>query len=74
MKYEGREILSEYAIKVEGLSKTYGSVKAIQDVAFTVKNGEIFGFLGPNGAGKTTTIKSMLGLIYPDNGNILING
>ncbi|RLF39975.1 MAG: ABC transporter ATP-binding protein [Thermoplasmata archaeon] len=64
----------EYVIQVRGLSKTYNSVKAVQDVSFNVKKGEIFGFLGPNGAGKTTTIKSILGLIHIDGGYISING
>ena len=66
--------LSDVAIQVRELSKTYDSVKAVQNVSFTVRKGEIFGFLGPNGAGKTTTIKSILGLIQPDAGYISING
>jgi ABC-type multidrug transport system ATPase subunit len=64
----------QYGIEVRGLSKTYNSIRAVRDVSFTVRKGEIFGFLGPNGAGKTTTIKSILGLIHPDTGLILING
>ncbi|HDO19285.1 MAG TPA: ABC transporter ATP-binding protein [Thermoplasmatales archaeon] len=63
-----------YAIEVRDLSKTYGSIRAVDGISFHVNKGEIFGFLGPNGAGKTTTIKSILGFIHPDSGEILING
>ncbi|MBF7097650.1 ABC transporter ATP-binding protein [Alkalibacter mobilis] len=63
-------------LKVERLSKSYGSgkIKAVDNIDFHVKPGEIFGFLGPNGAGKTTTIKMIVGLLKPDSGTILING
>ncbi|QUI24275.1 ABC transporter ATP-binding protein [Vallitalea pronyensis] len=63
-------------LKVNNLSKTYakGSVKAVEDISFSVEPGEIFGFLGPNGAGKTTTIKMIVGLLKPTNGQITING
>jgi ABC-2 type transport system ATP-binding protein len=62
-------------LKVENLSKSYnkGKIKAVDNVNFQVKPGEIFGFLGPNGAGKTTTIKMIVGLLKPDEGKILIN-
>ncbi|MDD2334647.1 MAG: ABC transporter ATP-binding protein, partial [Mesotoga sp.] len=50
-----------------------GSVKAVDDVSLTVKEGEIFGFLGPNGAGKTTTIKMIVGLLQPTSGSIHID-
>ena len=61
-------------IQVNNLSKIYDAIKAVDDVSFKVKNGEIFGFLGPNGAGKTTTIKAILGLIQVNSGEISING
>jgi ABC-2 type transport system ATP-binding protein len=61
-------------IRVKGLKKVYRSQKAVDDVSFKIHRGEIFGFLGPNGAGKTTTIKSILGLIRFDEGEISING
>lgn len=48
------------SIVVEGLTKAYPRVKAVDNVYFTINQGEIFGFLGPNGAGKTTTIKMLL--------------
>ena len=62
------------ALEITGVTKTFNGFKAVDNVSFTVKKGEIFGFLVPNGAGKTTTIKAILGLLYPDTGNIRING
>jgi len=63
-------------LKLENVSKSYsgGNIKAVDNVSFDVKPGEIFGFLGPNGAGKTTTLKMIVGLLKPDAGNIFING
>lgn len=63
-------------LKLENVSKSYssGNVKAVDNVSFEVKPGEIFGFLGPNGAGKTTTLKMIVGLLKPDAGNIFIDG
>jgi len=61
-------------IEIRNLTKIYsGSVKAVDDVSLTVKEGEIFGFLGPNGAGKTTTIKMIVGLLQPTSGSIHID-
>lgn len=61
-------------IQVKNLTKKYNDLKAVNDVSFNIREGEIFGFLGPNGAGKTTTIKAILGLIHTDTGQIKING
>ena len=62
-------------IEIKNLTKSYnGKTKAVDDVSFTVENGEIFGFIGHNGAGKTTTIKSIVGIHDFDSGDILING
>ena len=61
-------------IKVESLSKSYGSVKAVNDITMSVKSGQVFGFLGPNGAGKSTTIKLFTTLIQPSSGSITILG
>ena len=62
------------AIEIHGLTKTYNGLKAVDNLSFNVKKGEIFGFLGPNGAGKTTTIKALLGLIHADTGIMKIDG
>lgn len=62
-------------IEIKNLTKSYnGKNKAVDDVSFTVENGEIFGFIGHNGAGKTTTIKSIVGIHDFDSGEILVNG
>ncbi|MCL4129403.1 UNVERIFIED_CONTAM: hypothetical protein GTU68_062633 [Idotea baltica] len=59
-------------IRVEHLTKKYGAQKAIDDLSFEVKTGEILGFLGPNGAGKTTTMKSITCFMAPSSGDVLI--
>ena len=56
------------AITAQNLSKRYGRAKAVDDVSFTIQQGEIVGFLGPNGAGKTTTLRMLAGLIRPTSG------
>lgn len=61
-------------IKIKSVSKFYGDKKALDDVSFDVKSGEIFAFIGHNGAGKTTLIKSICGIIDFDEGSILIDG
>lgn len=61
-------------IKVDHLTKDYGHHRGVFDVSFAINEGEVFGFLGPNGAGKTTTIRQILGFIYPDSGEIFIDG
>jgi ABC-2 type transport system ATP-binding protein len=62
------------SIKVAGVTKIYGEQKALNNVSFEVKTGEIVGFLGPNGAGKSTMMKIITGFIPPTSGNVLING
>jgi len=62
------------AIEVSHLHKTYGTTVAVDDVSFTVSEGEIFGILGPNGAGKTTTVECAVGLRTPDSGSIRVLG
>lgn len=59
-------------IKVDNISKSFGFVKAVDDISFKVDQGEIVGFLGPNGAGKTTTMRMLTGFLAPDKGNIEI--
>ena len=62
------------AIEIKNFSKNYGDVKAVIDISFNVGQGEMFGLVGPDGAGKTTTIRTLCGLIEPDNGNIGVLG
>ncbi|MDP2708426.1 MAG: ATP-binding cassette domain-containing protein [bacterium] len=61
-------------IRVKNLTKKYGDLIAVNNISFSVEQGEIFGFLGPNGAGKSTTIGILATLIRPDGGQALING
>jgi ABC-2 type transport system ATP-binding protein len=60
------------AITADKLKKRFGTVTAVDNVSFDVKEGEVFGFLGPNGAGKTTTIRLLTGILTPDAGNVTI--
>lgn len=60
-------------IEVKNYSKSYNGKKAVNNISFTVNDGEIFGFIGHNGAGKTTTIKSIVGILDFESGEILIN-
>lgn len=61
-------------LKVEGVTKYYGDVLAVDDLSFEIQNGEIFGLLGVNGAGKTTTFRMIMGLLEPTKGIITMNG
>ena len=61
-------------ILIEGLSKSFGNQKAVDNISFEVRTGEIVGFLGPNGAGKTTTMKMITQYLAPDTGQIIIGG
>jgi ABC-2 type transport system ATP-binding protein len=60
------------AVRVEGLTVTYGSFVAVENLSFTVRNGEIYGLLGPNGAGKTSTIKVLVGVLQARAGKVEI--
>lgn len=62
------------AIQVSGLKKYYGSLKAVDDVSFSVESGTIFGMLGPNGAGKSTTIETLVGLNKRNGGEVTVLG
>ena len=66
--------MEEYVIHTEQLNKTFGSFIAVNNVTFSVKKGEIFGFLGANGAGKTTAIKMLCGLLTPTSGKATVAG
>ena len=62
------------AVDIAHITKSFGSLKAVDDVSFTIEKGELFGLLGPNGAGKTTAIRCMLDIFKPDSGTISILG
>ncbi|MFW5940561.1 MAG: ABC transporter ATP-binding protein [Chloroflexota bacterium] len=66
--------LSEPVLDVKNVSKTYATVRAVDDLSFDLFPGEIFGLLGPNGAGKTTTIRMILDIIKPDAGHVAVLG
>ena len=61
-------------IKISHLNKSFGEVKAVNDLSFRVKKGELFAFLGVNGAGKSTTISILCGLLKKDSGTVQVNG
>lgn len=61
-------------LKIEHLTKKYGDFKAVDDLSLHIAPGEIYGFIGHNGAGKTTTLKSVVGILQFDNGEIYIDG
>ena len=62
------------AIRIEGLKKSFGKIKAVDDLSFSVREGELFAFLGANGAGKSTTISIITGTLSHDGGRVLVNG
>jgi ABC-2 type transport system ATP-binding protein len=64
----------QYAIETDELSKSYGSVHAVDSLSLRVRSGEIYGFLGLNGAGKTTTIRLVLGMVHPSRGSVTVLG
>jgi ABC-2 type transport system ATP-binding protein len=61
-------------ITIQGLTKRFGQVTAVDDLSFEVDQGTVVGFLGPNGAGKTTTLRTLLGLVTPTRGSAMIDG
>ena len=69
-----REASTDGVIVIDHLVKTFGSVRAVDDLSFTVRPGRVTGFLGPNGAGKTTTLRILLGLVAPTAGTATISG
>lgn len=66
--------MSDAMIEVQGLTKQYGELKAVNNLSLTVRAGEITGLVGPNGAGKTTTLRCMAGIIPPSSGTIHVAG
>ena len=61
-------------LRVERLSKAFGAVRAVEEVSFEVREGEVYGLLGPNGAGKTTTLSMIAGLLNADGGKVVVGG
>jgi ABC-2 type transport system ATP-binding protein len=68
------EVMEESLIAIEGLSKSYNKVVALDALNLSVRRGEVLGLLGPNGSGKTTTIRLLLGLLRPTSGRAMIGG
>jgi ABC-2 type transport system ATP-binding protein len=66
--------VTEEAVAVTGVSKSFGSLKALDEVTLQVRTGEVYGLLGPNGSGKTTLIRMLVGLILPDSGSVTVLG
>jgi ABC-2 type transport system ATP-binding protein len=62
------------ALQTTSLSKSFGPIRAVNNIDLTMENGEILGLLGPNGSGKSTTMKMILGILKPDSGSILVEG
>ena len=69
-----QETDSPNIIEAHDLRKSYGGLKAVDGVSFSVRYGEVFGILGPNGAGKTTTVEILEGMRVPDSGTAIVNG
>ena len=66
--------MNQVLLDLQHLKKQYSGQKAVDDISFSVQEGSIFGLLGPNGAGKTTLLRMITGIIYPDEGHILVDG
>ena len=64
----------EAMVEIDGLTKSFGPIKAVDAVTFSVGRGEVLGFLGPNGAGKSTTMKMVTGFLTPDSGSVRVAG
>jgi ABC-2 type transport system ATP-binding protein len=63
-----------YAVEVDGIAKRFGSIAALDTVTLKIRRGEVYGLLGPNGAGKTTLIRSLVGLVEPEQGTVTVLG
>lgn len=65
---------SETAVRLESVTKTFGTVTAVNDLSLDVPRGTVYGFIGPNGSGKTTTLRMIMNIFYPDSGTIHVFG
>lgn len=65
---------SDSLLAVTGLTKFFGSIKAVDAISFALHPGEILGLVGPNGAGKTTTLRCLCGILGPDAGSVIVGG
>jgi ABC-2 type transport system ATP-binding protein len=74
VRYPVPNIMSQASVIIENISKSYGKVKAIEDISLSVEKGEIFGCIGPDGAGKTSLFRILVTLLLPDKGNASIEG
>jgi ABC-2 type transport system ATP-binding protein len=61
-------------VEIENVTKTFGDVRAVDDLSLNVPQGSIYGFIGPNGSGKTTTLRMVMNIYYPDSGRIRVFG
>ena len=61
-------------VQVENITKSFGNLRAVDGISFSLQSGEILGLIGPNGAGKTTTIRMLLDIFKPDSGNVAVLG
>jgi ABC-2 type transport system ATP-binding protein len=73
-KGDGKSRRADKVLELQGLTRRYGDVVALDDLSFTVREGQMFGFVGPNGAGKTTTMRIVLGVLEPDQGEVRWRG
>lgn len=70
----GKVTKQDYMIKIESLSKSFGRIKALDNLNLEINRGELLGLIGPNGAGKTTAIRIICCILQPDQGNVLVDG
>src|SRR5215471_13581736 len=62
------------AVEISSVTKTFGAVKAVDDLSLLAPEGAVYGFIGPNGSGKTTTMRMIVNIFYPDSGAICVFG
>ncbi|MEQ0488878.1 ABC transporter ATP-binding protein [Anaerococcus murdochii] len=73
-KVNSKEVISENVLEINNLSISFGGLKAVENVTFKLKNGELLGLIGPNGAGKTTLFNMLSGVYTPTSGEIILDG